>query len=277
LSAQPARAGGVQLHADGDVLWAVIDRQERRNAVNGDVLSGFEGMLATAHERRAKVVVIRGAGGTFCSGADLHELLERADDLAQVESFMRRFGSVLEELEGAPWATLAVVEGHAVAGGCELLLASDIVVAATTARIGDGHVNYGLVPAGGASVRLPRAVGPTLARYLLLTGELLTGSEAAQFGLATVAVEPDVLDAEVRRIVARLCSRGRATLRFVKTMLAGAPSADTRSLFERELGLFVEHVGDSPDARLGLLAFRDGVTPSFDGQAAGGVIRGASA
>jgi enoyl-CoA hydratase len=194
----------------------------------------------------------------------MHALRSLAEDPPALGSFMARLGALLDGLERAPYVNVAVVEGHAVAGGCELLLASDIVVAASDARIGDGHVEYGLAPAAGASVRLPRSVAPSLARYLLLTGELLSGADAAQQGLATISVEPDALEDEVDRIVARLRSRGRDTLKTVKAMLAEGHRAETAALLQRELDLFLEHITSSPDARLGLDAFHAGETASFD-------------
>jgi enoyl-CoA hydratase len=179
---------------------------------------------------------------------------------------MARLGAVLEELERAPWVNVAVIEGHAVAGGCELLLASDIVIAATNASIGDGHVEYGLAPAAGASIRMPRAVAPALARYLLLTGEMLSGEEAARKGLATIAVAPDALDGEVRRIVARLSSRGSATLKTIKAMLTRGEEREMRPLLRRELDLFLEYIASAPDPRRGLESFHHGEAPSFDGK-----------
>lgn len=256
----------VHLRLDGDVLWALLDRPDTRNAINLSVIAGLETMLATAEEHQVKVVVIRGEGGTFCSGADLHELRGLADDPVALESFMLRFGAVLDELEQAQWATVTVIEGHAVAGGCELLLASDISIAAANARIGDGHVNYGLVPAAGGSVRLPRAVAPSLARYLLLTGDTLSGAESARNGLVTMAVEPEALDERVAHVVALVRSRGRATVKTVKTMLSQEPCTEKGLLLRHEVDLFLEHMGHAPDARRGLQAFHDRVTASFDGE-----------
>lgn len=235
------------------MLWALLDRPEVRNAIDSNVLANLEGLVTIARAEQVNVVVIRGAGGTFCSGADLRELRRLADDPPALETFMGRLGAILEDLERAPWVTIAVVEGHAVAGGLELLLAADLVVASTDARMGDAHVNLGLVPAAGSSVRLPRAVAPAFARYLLLTGETLSGAEAADMGLIAAAVEPGALDDEVARIVDRVSSRRRATLRTVKAMLAEKAPGPSR--LRHELELFLDHVASAPDARDGIGAF----------------------
>jgi enoyl-CoA hydratase/carnithine racemase len=248
-------AGRVELRLEGPVLWARIVSPRTKNAIGMSILAGLEEMLAIARDREVKVVTIRGANGTFCSGADLYELRGMLADRDALAAFMRRLGGVFDDLEHGGWATVAVVEGHAVAGGCELLLASDVVITTDDARIGDGHIARGLVPAAGGSVRLPRAIPARLARYLLLTGEAISGKEAADIGLATIAVPPEALELEVHRVVDRLATRGRATLRTMKKMLAVNETLDLRPLLRRELDLFLDHVTHSPDAEQGLEAF----------------------
>lgn len=258
----------VSLQVDGDVLRASIDRPHTRNAIDLDVLAGLERMLDMAQQEGVKVLVLRGAGGTFCSGANLSALPDLIDDSSKMRAFVEHLGSVLTRLERAPWVNLAVIEGYAVAGGCELLLACDIVLASTEARIGDRHVEYGLVPGAGGSVRLPQTVSPLFARYLLFTGELVSGAQAAESGLATLAVPPERLEQELDRVLARLCSRGLETLRTVKAMLADEHGAEVESRLRRELDLFLRHIS-GPDAQAGLTAFRTRATPRFgDSQAA---------
>lgn len=249
-----ASGSAVRLREEQDVVWALIDRPSARNAIDFEVLAGLEAMVRRVRETQAKVLVLRGAGGTFCSGADLELLAELIDDPSATRSFMARLGAVLEQLEQAPWVTLAVIEGYALAGGCELMLASDIALAATDAKIGDRHAELGLLPAAGGSVRLPRTIPPMLARYLLLTGEMISGASAAEIGLVSIAVGPAELDAELDRLLRRLCDRERATIAGIKQMLA----ADRASLAPRlraELSLFLSHLRDAPDARAGLHSF----------------------
>jgi enoyl-CoA hydratase len=252
-----AAPAAVRLRMQGQALWALIDRPQTRNAIDLDVIAGLEAMLAAAEEANVKVVVLRGAGGSFCSGADLNRLWQMIDDPAAMRSFMSRLGSVLTRLEAAPWVTLAVVEGYALAGGCELLLACDVVLASADARIGDRHIEHGLLPAAGASVRLPLAVGPVFARYLMLTGEMISGAEAAQRGLVSLAVAPERLEAELDRVLGRLLSRGAGSLASMKAMLAEGRSDLAPGLL-MELDLFLAHLRDVPDARDGIEAFMGG-------------------
>lgn len=257
------RVGEVCLRAEGHVVYASIDRPAVRNAIDDDIVSGLSAAVDLAERRRARVLVVRGSGGTFCAGADL-VLLDRMrrQDPSRIEPFMARLGGVLDRIERGPFASMAVVEGYAVAGGCELLLACDVAVATTTARIGDRHVEYGLVPAAGGSVRLSRQLPKARANYLLLSGELLSGDEAARWGLVTVAVPPDHIEAAVSGIAARLASRSSDAIATVKHMLDNADRLPRPAALDRERALFTEHVA-SPDCRSGLAAFRDRRVPSF--------------
>ncbi|HKN96163.1 MAG TPA: enoyl-CoA hydratase-related protein [Pseudonocardiaceae bacterium] len=244
------------------MVYALIDRPAVRNAIDDDVVTGLAAAVDLAERRRARVLVVRGAGGTFCAGADLVLLDRMRRDPSRVERFMARLGGVLGRIEHGPFASMAVVEGYAVAGGCELLLACDVAVATTTARIGDRHVEYGLVPAAGGSVRLSRQLTKARANYLLLSGELLSGDEAARWGLVTVAVPPDHIEAAVAGITARLASRSTDAIATVKHMLDNSGRLPQSAALDRERALFTEHVA-SPDCRSGLAAFRDRRVPSF--------------
>jgi enoyl-CoA hydratase/carnithine racemase len=257
------RVGEVCLQVEGHVVQAVIDRPSVRNAIDDDVVTGLAAAVDEAEERQARVLVVRGSAGTFCAGADLGLLDRMRHDPARVEKFMARLGAVLDRIENAAFASVAVVEGHAVAGGCELLLACDVVVAATTARIGDRHVEYGLVPAAGGSVRLPRRLPRAWANYLLLSGDLLSGDEAARWGLATVAVPAEQVSAVADRIVARIASRSGTALAAVKQLVRDADRLPQPAALERERASFLDHLS-SPDCVRGLAAFRDRRAPEFN-------------
>jgi enoyl-CoA hydratase/carnithine racemase len=256
------RVGEVCVRAEGHVVHVLIDRPGAKNAIDDDVVDGLAAALDLADERQAKVLVVRGAGGTFCAGADLVMLADARQDPARVEKFMERLGVVLDRIEHAPFASVAVVEGYAVAGGCELLLACDVVVATTTARIGDRHVEYGLVPAAGGSVRLARQLSRARANYLLLSGELLSGDDAARWGLVTTAVPAERIETVVSGIVSRLAGRSGAALATVKQMLRDADRLPRPEALDRERALFLTHLA-SPDCGRGLAAFRDRRTPTF--------------
>jgi enoyl-CoA hydratase/carnithine racemase len=256
------RVGDVVVETDGDVLRATIDRPQARNAIDEGVLRGLEATVETARSAGSRIVVLRGSGGSFCAGADLGLLARIRHDDAAMEGYMTRLGRVLDSLAAGPYVSVAVVEGYAVAGGLELLLAADIVIAASDARIGDRHLEYGLVPAAGGSVRLSRAVSRATANYLLFTGELLDGRRAVDMGLVALAVDQSELADQVEALVSRLRARSPDALRVLKEMCAlDGPSLAGPLRREREL--FLRYVQESPDVIEGLDAFGSRRVPAF--------------
>jgi enoyl-CoA hydratase/carnithine racemase len=256
------RIGDVAISFREDVISVAIDRPATRNAINAAVIDGLDGAVQLAEEHDARVMVIRGAGGTFCAGADLRELELLRQRPEQLAEFMIRLGSVLDRLEAAPFSVVAVVDGYAVAGGLEILLACDIVIASTAARIGDGHLQYGLVPAAGSSLRLTDRLSSARAAYLLLSADLLTGAEAASWGLVTRAVPPAELEEFAGQMVARLASRSASAAAAVKTMTRSARTLPRGRALRDERVMFLQHVR-SPDATEGLDAFRGHRSPVF--------------
>lgn len=255
------RAGDVVLVSDGPVLRATIDRPESRNAISPSVVEGLEAAVRQARETDARVLVVRGAGGTFCAGADLAFVLSTIDQPGAMEadgafaSVIRRLALVLDEMEGAPFATVAVVEGFALAGGCELLLACDVVVADEAARIGDRHLELGLLPGAGGSVRLHKALTPARSRWLLLSGEMISGREAADWGLVTRAVPGDHLDEVAEAMIARLASRSADALAGAKEMIGAVRDVPVADGVEAERQIFIDHMAKSEDVRAALGRF----------------------
>jgi enoyl-CoA hydratase/carnithine racemase len=248
----------------GAWVRATIDRPAAMNAIDDSVVAGLEAAVDRAEAERARVLVLRGAGGTFCAGADLAYVLGLVDDRAALGRYVQRLATVLDRIEAAPFASLCVVEGYALAGGCEILLACDIVLAAADAKIGDRHLEYGLLPGAGGSVRLARSLPSPRARWLLLSGELLSGTEAAEWGLVTRAVAPAELEAAVEAQVARLASRSRDALATAKRMAIGLRDLPFDEAIRAERELFLDHFLESPDGREGLAAFAERRPPRFD-------------
>ncbi len=258
------RAGDVVLARDGAVLRATIDRPEARNAISPSVVEGLEAAVRRARETGARVLVIRGTGGTFCAGADLAFVRTAIDEPGGMgpggtfTTVIDRLNAVLNDIEAAPFASVAVVEGFALAGGCELLLACDVVVADEAARIGDRHLELGLLPGGGGSVRLYRALSPARARWLLLSGEMISGREAAAWGLVTRAVAAADLDATAEAMVARLASRNGDSLAGAKEMIAAARDVPLADGVAAEQRIFRDHMEKNEEVRAALARFLAG-------------------
>jgi enoyl-CoA hydratase/carnithine racemase len=262
------RVGDVVLVQDGPVLRATIDRPEARNAISPSVVDGLEAAVRRAVEIEARVLVIRGTGGTFCAGADLAWVLSTVDQPGALEkggaftSVIRRLADVLDQMDAGAFATVAVVDGFALAGGCELLLACDVVVADEQARIGDRHLELGLLPGAGGSVRLHRALTPARSRWLLLSGEMISGREAAEWGLVTRAVPGDQLDDVAEAMISRLASRSATALAGAKEMMGAVRDVPVVHGVMAERRIFLDHMAKSEDVRAALARF---LQPREDG------------
>ncbi|SFU09276.1 enoyl-CoA hydratase/isomerase family protein [Paraburkholderia aspalathi] len=198
-----------------------LNRPERLNALDGPSL---ENLLATVREcsapdRDIRVIVIRGSGRAFCAGADLKWLSSGvlADAAAHLH-FQDRLQEMCETLEAADQVVIAEVHGFALAGGLELTLSCDLVVAAEDAQIGDEHIRRNLLPGGGGSQRLPRKIGLARGLFYLLTGRRMSGREAERLGLVSIATPTGALaetTLELARELAKTDGRALAAMKLL--------------------------------------------------------------
>ncbi|MBT3533855.1 MAG: enoyl-CoA hydratase/isomerase family protein [Rhodospirillaceae bacterium] len=210
---------------------------------------------------------ITGNGRAFCAGADLKAAKERmaGADAATVNSqFLDALRHLLLRIEGFPAPVIAAVNGLALAGGMELLLACDLVLAAESAKLGDAHANYGLVPGGGSSVRLPRKIGPTRAKQLIFTGAFLPARQMLDWGLVNQVVPDDGLQAAVDELIATLAARSPVGLRRMKRMIDDGQEQSLEAALRYELALNAQHAA-SHDRTEGLAAFAEKRKPIFKG------------
>lgn len=264
-SAGEQHGGPVALDVTGTVGRILIDQESTRNALGPEVVSGLRRAIEGAATAGCSVVVVRGAGGTLSAGADLKFLRSVLGDDEALRAYITSIGETLDRLESAPFVSVCVVDGYAVAGGCEIMLACDLVIASARAKIGDRHLEYGLLPGAGGSVRLTRAVPPALARRLLYTGEIVDAPTAAQFGLVSEVVPPAELDERVERIVARLARHAPEALQGMKELHRAALTADPAEAIVAEREVLLAHLG-GPAAKEGLAAFAERRAPDFTAQ-----------
>jgi enoyl-CoA hydratase len=238
----------------GPASWARIARPERGNACGSEVMAGLERWLAEdGSDPDVRALVLTGTASVFCAGADMKEGASLAGDA--VAAFVRRGRDLVDAFAAAPVPTIAAVNGAAFAGGFELVLAADLVVAARSARIGDRHVVHGVVPGWGSTARLPRIAGPRAAARILLTGETLTADEMHALGVVTAVVDDALLEQAVDELVARLAS-GPAARRVLEL---------TRRSLDRSLDEALAAEWEALVAHLAEPSFQDGVRRFVDG------------
>ncbi|MER5671916.1 enoyl-CoA hydratase/isomerase family protein [Pseudonocardia alni] len=175
----------------GAVRELVLNRARQRNALNAELVDALTAAITTAEQDPdTAALLIVGDGPSFCAGADLAHLLALAEAGESPVPFLRTVSDLTRRLELSPLPVVAALHGHAVAGGLEIALACDVVVAEIGTLIGDGHIRNGLVPGAGAAVRMRRKLGDSLGRWLALSGELLPAEQLASTGWLHTVVEP---------------------------------------------------------------------------------------
>jgi enoyl-CoA hydratase len=235
----------------GAVVLITIDRPERRNAVDREALSGLEAAIAAARDDAARVLVLTGAGGHFCAGADLTGLED--------ESFAATLRVVLEALHDAPFPVIAAVEGAALGAGTQLAIACDLRVAAPTARFGIPAAKLGLMVDHWTVQRLALVAGHGAARAMLLAADVLDAEAAVRLGLAQRAGDLDAALAWADEIaaLAPLTIQGhKVTLNALESSIDDDPNV--RDAFRR--------AWSSADLREGIAAFHERRPPQFRGE-----------
>jgi enoyl-CoA hydratase/carnithine racemase len=235
-----------------------LDRADRLNALSVAMVEALLG--AVAAERDARVLLIRGTGRGFCAGADLKE--RQGMDKAARLAHNRAINAAVDAVADAPMPTIAVINGLALGGGCELALACDLRFAAASATIGLTEARIGAIPGAGGTPRLPRAIGVARALEMILSGEPVDAARAETIGLVQAAVPDDALDAHVLRHATLLASRSPRTARMAKRLVTQGVALPLADGLAREREALLD-VFDSADYAEGLAAFAERRTPVF--------------
>ncbi len=253
----------VVMELRGKVLWVRLQRPEVLNAINEAIVAGLDAAVDRAGRKDVRVMVIRGTGRAFCAGADLVEVPGAEPDIDRMQATVARVAAVVERIAALPKPVIAGVNGIAAAGGLELVLACDMVVAAAGARFADAHSNYGLLPGAGGSARLPRALGLAMAKRLMLTGEFVPAEALVASGFVTTVVASEDLDACLEKLSTSLAERSPRVMAAMKRLADAAEDTrltDALAAEAAELGVYLR----TPDVLAGLAAFRDGKRPVFE-------------
>jgi enoyl-CoA hydratase/carnithine racemase len=250
----------VQTERRGRALLITLDRPEARNAVNAALAHGVASALDELDsDAEISVGVITGAGGGFCAGMDLKAFV--AGESAWVEG--RGFAGIVQRPPSKP--IIAAVEGFAMAGGFEVALACDLIVAARGAKFGIPEVKRGLVASGGALLRLPRRMPYHVATELALTGDPIRAQRAAELGIVNRVVEPGQTVDAALELAETIAANGPLALEATKRILVEAPGWDEEELWERQQEI-AGPVFASEDAREGASAFSERRDPEWKGR-----------
>jgi len=251
----PAPADHVLVSVAAGVLTATLNRPDKRNAIDTAMIDALLAALERADlDGDVRVVAVRGAGQDFCAGMDLHELLASADhSTEQNRQAALHFAGIFVRMRRLPKPVVALVQGRALAGGCGVATACDLVLAAESAQFGYPEVQRGFVPAI-VMTMLRRAVGEKVAFDLAATGRLLNGSEAAAVGLASRVYEDLDFEEQAGKVLRILADVSPSALAFTKQQFYQLDGLDFEAGLR--LGADVNAVSRStPDFRAALTAF----------------------
>lgn len=250
----------------GHAAWIYLNRPDEMNAMTETLVYELDECLKrTEKDNEIRVLVLTGKGKAFCAGGDLKAVLagfqgetEAAPDL------LDQITSMFQRLRSYPKPLIAALNGLTLAGGLELTLACDLVIAAESAKLGDAHSNFGLVPGAGGAAILPRRIGPNRAKYLLLTGDLISAHDMMAFGLVNQVVPDDRLEEAAQDLAERLAEKSPLVLCRMKEVANASLDQSTEAALRHELLNLRDHLR-SYDIVEGLRAFSEKRKPEFKG------------
>jgi enoyl-CoA hydratase/carnithine racemase len=248
----------IKVSVDGPVRLVTLARGEKRNALDAEMLDELKRAFAAPPAASERVTVIRAEGPVFCAGLDLRER-----DGGRVGS--GAIEAMLHAIEVYPLPVVAVVQGDAIAGGNELALHCDFVVASEAARFGMSLARIGLAPSWFLAKKLLEVAGPVGAREMLLLGDPLPARRMAELGLIFKAVPAEALDAAAEAVISRLAANAPLSLRAMKALLVRAMSFRD-GIAHADVDALVAEAGRSADAREGIAAMLGRRAPNFEGR-----------
>lgn len=254
----------LQIERSGGIVTVTINRPEKKNAMIPPMWDGLAACFReVAVDESVRAVVLTGAGGDFCSGADLWA--PPGEEPPHQLTAMRRVNAAVQALHDLPQPTIAKVPGVAAGAGCSLALACDLVVAADVARFTEIFAKRGLALDGGSSWLLPRSVGLHKAKELAFFGDIIGAAEAERIGLVNKVVPADELDGAVDEWATRLAAGPPIALGLTKAMLNNSAQKTMAQALDDEARAQSVTLA-SADTREAFAAFVDKRDPVFKGR-----------
>jgi len=242
----------------------VLNRPDVLNALDAGTLEEL-GHAADSinNDISVRVVVITANGRAFCTGADLTAVSVIPEGKPR-DYFLRLWNKTFSALENIAVPTIAVIQGMAYAGGLELVMVCDLAIASDEAKLSDQHANRGLVPAGGATQRLPRLIGIRKAKELLFTGARIPPAEAERLGLINKVVNADKLEEATNELVQNLLKKSPMAAKAVKKLVNRGMEGSLDTGLELEMVAMTAH-GYTDDFKEGIAAFIEKRDANFPG------------
>ncbi len=237
------------------VTILTLNRPEVRNAVDDDLMNALREALQACEDDGTRCIVLTGAGGAFCSGADLKKALSAgftADSAYQ--RLVEVYAPTLKAIRSSSWPVIGAVDGYAAGIGCDMALACDIRLVSERGKFAELFVRIGLIPDGGGTYLLPRLIGTGRALEMLFTGRDVEAQEAVQIGLANRVLVNESFQADVLAYATQISRQAPQSLRYAKAALLKALDGTYASALQQEAE-YQRAIFMSPDGAEGFKAF----------------------
>jgi enoyl-CoA hydratase len=246
------------------VATILINRPQVLNALDKVTLQELTNVVEELEDDLTiHVAILTGKEKTFIAGADIKQMQEM--DTLQAKEFATLGHRLLQNIENSRLPYIAAVNGYALGGGCEVMMACDIVLASTNAKIGQPEINLGIHPGFGGTQRLPRLVGNIKAKELLLTGDTIDAQEAWRIGLVNKVVDHEKLMEEADKLAQKISEKSTVQTAFIKALINKGRNIDLSSACALEISYFSSSFS-TEDQKEGMTAFLEKRKPLFKGK-----------
>lgn len=254
----------IMVEKKNGIATITMNRPQALNALDTQTLEELTRAVQEVEtDHGIHVVILTGTDKAFIAGADIKQM--QSMNPLEAKQFATRGHQLLQQIEHSRLPYIAAVNGYALGGGCEVMMACDLIIASTTAKIGQPEINLGIHPGFGGTQRLPRLVGVLKAKELLLTGEPIDAAEAARIRLVNKVVEPEQLMEETEKIAQKIVSKSQVQTDFIKKLVNTGTNMDLRSACDLEIALFSTSFS-TQDQKEGMHAFLAKKKPEFQGK-----------